>query len=315
MKTLFSSCDCSSSCALFRDTAEGRIAWQLRNMQKHDDVGLTIRRLRGHKKEVLCLGSGDICDGQSFNSVGGVYLLSGSEDATVRVWDMRQSKAVRCIKSFDGMAVTSVSFGRNKTVFAAAGGKISQFDLRTDSVLLTTSAETISICESGEGDEFANGIDQENVDEINQIAIDAKGKVMLCADDTGSITVVQLPNDSSTAQRGDSSCNSFRAHSSICMAVAFRESPPSHVLTGGLDSIINLWNYKQPKGPLFTFDMNKLRNTSSNAAQLVNPPFVNSLATQPRSVLAAAALGNGSVPILDLRSRSLVATLDGQSSG
>lgn len=52
--------------------------------------------LSGHRAPVVCLTS-------SHSNSGGPYLLaSGSEDTTIRVWDIEGQRVVRGIKGFEG---------------------------------------------------------------------------------------------------------------------------------------------------------------------------------------------------------------------
>ena len=59
--------------------------------------------LKGHKDSVLALA----CDNHRASNM----LLSGCEDGTMRLWDLRSGKTSRgFVKAFGGEAVTSVMF-------------------------------------------------------------------------------------------------------------------------------------------------------------------------------------------------------------
>ena len=63
------------------------------------------RQLRGHKKAVLSLDA-------SYEGSGGRNLIvSGSEDSTARIWDVRTNRAVKCVAGcFNNNPVDSVLF-------------------------------------------------------------------------------------------------------------------------------------------------------------------------------------------------------------
>jgi WD40 repeat protein len=95
-------------------------------------------------------------------------LWVGSEDAIVRLWDLRSHKSVRCLtKVFDGAPVTSIAWvaglpgaagagsGTEHSLLVAAGSSVHHFDLRRPEVVLSTSNTTFTF----------------SSDEINQVAV------------------------------------------------------------------------------------------------------------------------------------------------
>ena len=78
-------------------------------------------KIKGHTGAVLCLDNNN--HGGS-SSVGGC-LLSGSEDGTARLWDLRSSpKASTCIVA--GGEVTSVAFGLPSATESSPGDEFSR---------------------------------------------------------------------------------------------------------------------------------------------------------------------------------------------
>lgn len=78
-------------------------------------------QLKGHKASVLCLAHSSEIHAPSQNQVTAACLLSGSEDATARLWDLRTPlRASLCIKALG--EVNSVAFSRNNPPRTCATG-------------------------------------------------------------------------------------------------------------------------------------------------------------------------------------------------
>jgi WD40 repeat protein len=81
----------------------------LSNSERQDCIQMeedNIRKyiLKGHKGSVLCLAHDSISS----------LLLSGSEDETARLWDLRTSKTALCLLA--GGEVTAVAFAPSATL-------------------------------------------------------------------------------------------------------------------------------------------------------------------------------------------------------
>ena len=246
--------------------------------------------LKGHKGTVLCLDT----------AVASPLVVSGAEDGTARVWDLRTCKAVRMLMMpahSDGKtehlsattaasdtAVNSVTFAdrEDQLVAVSAGQRIGWFDLRQSSVLLKAPAHTV----------------QYNQDEINQLVFDrANGRLASC-DDAGEVQVIQMPSrERIRTLKGK--------HTSICSNVQFRPRHPGHVLTGGLDCMLHWWDISRSV-PLCIASCSSapIAASGSNAAQVCNPPFVHSLHAHSSGDLLAAALGDGAVALYSLARNS-----------
>jgi hypothetical protein len=75
----------------------------------HNNPLIKSVRLKGHTAPVLCLDHSSSLNG-SYSSISSCSLLSGAQDGTARLWDLRIARAVLCIKA-EGPDVMSVSFG------------------------------------------------------------------------------------------------------------------------------------------------------------------------------------------------------------
>eukprot|EP00002_Diphylleia_rotans_P032349 TRINITY_DN6789_c0_g1_i2.p1 TRINITY_DN6789_c0_g1~~TRINITY_DN6789_c0_g1_i2.p1 ORF type:complete len:127 (-),score=18.39 TRINITY_DN6789_c0_g1_i2:117-497(-) len=112
--------------------------------------------------EALCGHSGPITSFSAHSN----FLLSGSEDKSVRLWDLRTRKSVRRLSGIDD-EISSVAFNslESQIVYAASGQSLCMYDLRgSDRILINSS--TIQ----------SNG---HHSDDINQVLLP---KVSLCLD-------------------------------------------------------------------------------------------------------------------------------------
>lgn len=233
--------------------------------------------LRGHGGEVLCLaGSGSAAESPNL-------LLSGSDDATARVWDVRTCRAARMLAGAGG-PVAAVSFvpGAPHSVLVGAGTSLLWYDLRKEAVVLRAPRHSL------------RGLAG---DEVSHIAVNAAGTHAAVADDAGGSHVVALADRSVGARL-------LGRHEGPCTWSAFRATRPWEVLTGGTDQRVVLWNFSRGAA---------LAEAAAPAAAgpMVNPPMVYSLAVHPNDGAAAAALGSGHVALYDLHERRWAAVLAG----
>lgn len=243
------------------------------NQQLDVQVGVPVRRLRGHTDSVLCCVSSP----SSPNVVA-----SSSEDGSVCVFDIRTAMCCHRLQCFGGQAVVSVlpAHGYEHLLYAASGSTVYCLDVRQGPTGSPLQAYSF------------------NADEINQVALNFKGTYLAAADDSGAVKVVDIRTHKlfKTLQG---------AHSNICSSVLFNTRRPWEVVTGGLDSKIVKWDFNRGR-PLNVVDLAATAVTSSEGVGgLCNPPFVHALASIEGDVpgeagrLLAAARGDGAIDVFD----------------
>ncbi|RKP35870.1 hypothetical protein BJ085DRAFT_36321 [Dimargaris cristalligena] len=165
-------------------------------------------------------------------------------------------------------------------------GKIYEYDLRQPGIILSEPIHQFSVGE----------------DEINMIDVDRRGKFLAVADDSGEPALYDLVDRRRHPRR-------FRkGHvGNICASVCFQPVAPYDLWTGGMDMqqlqwdssrAILLGRWANPPPPPPSSSSSDATNANANS-QLVNPPFVYSLAVHPKGHQVAAGLGNGAIRVVE----------------
>ena len=273
---------------------------------------------KGHGNSITCV---------DVSSLDERMVLTGSEDSSCRVWDSRSARSVRRLGGvFHGEPVNSACFcaaasteqGSGSTehlVLAASGSTVATFDLRQPAVVLN---EARAIC-------------AHNEDEINQVVVatwaaedrsstHAHTQAFVSVDDSCGGVVVDCDSGEMLARLAG-------AHENLVMATAFlprhagSEDEPL-VVTGACDASIAVWGVRtgqlRQQLHMTAADAEGPRvapggagpttggegGASATGAQLFNPPLVHGLSLSPRGAMLAAALGDSSVAIFDVRRSS-----------
>jgi WD40 repeat protein len=268
-------------------------------------------KLRGHQGSVTCLDhSSSMTDETSLHA----SLLSGSDDGTARLWDLREHlRAAICIKVPSQIAgeevsneVLSVSFGnyvaqsdsvgpessgfsRDFTVYISAGPVVYEYDLRQASSPIITLKDSDMITRAQ--------------DDVNSISRSCGRQGNPChialADDAGHITVLE-------EGKQQPATTLIHDEQALVMSAVFR--PNYHktlqIASGGTDCRVALWDAAKPRRAV---DHVHVQSLSTDVKQVCNPPMINSLAWIPSGKLLAAALGDGSCALFVISNhRSLV---------
>ncbi len=232
-------------------------------------------RLTGHKKSVSCI---------TVNPADNNNLISGSDDRTVRMWDVRNTtnKSTKCIAGCFNSGIESMTFVNEHFLCVASGTSLFSFDVRFDGVLQRTPLSSVV----------------DSFEEINQIVSHPKDSLIAVADDSGAVTTVPV---SSTGVLSDNSSFSrykklSRVHTNIVGSVAFRRPNPSELTSGGFDSV---WDVARGR-PTASVRLEHLADESpegesSCTNQILNPPFVQALEYVCGGRGVVFALGDGSV--------------------
>ncbi len=233
-------------------------------------------------------------------------LLSGSDDGTARIWDIRvsssSSSSSQACCTTEG-PVTAVAWDATDSgCFVATETILSWYDLRMKRVNKVF----------------------ESMDEINQIVscplrfrpLIHKNKkklrhkkkestavlqypTMACADDAGQVTLWSLlehETDSSTSQTNWQHCHTLsHAADTLVLSCALDEQS-KYLVTGTSDCCVRLWSWTT--GQLLSqFSVTTAVQPDQKHSQSYNPPMIHTLTWMPSSQFFVAGCGDGSLAV------------------
>ena len=206
-------------------------------------------------------------------------IASGSDDKSIRLWDTRADRAVKCITQCFDSSVEAVRFSLDdeNALYAASGESLYSFDLRTEGIIIK-SPQMI--------------IDNAGTDDINAIAMESTGSYLAVGDDAGVVTLIDLTKPNPRVIKR------LERHSSLVNAIAFNPIDSRGLVSGGFDYQLCSWNQDLSGDMSCTaIDMSQLGNDKSDEflTKSVNPPFLQCLSYVNHGKAIAVALGDGSV--------------------
>ncbi|EGC34143.1 hypothetical protein DICPUDRAFT_153694 [Dictyostelium purpureum] len=251
------------------------------------------KKLNGHKDTVLsvaCHNKQEICS-------------TGSDDCTVRIWDLKSNKTIKCIgkEAFNDNPINNVCFDDDYLLYCSYDNIILSFDLRQPNIILKQFYKQYKY----------------NNSEINQLNFDSKFQYLGACDDSGQTKIIDLQKDKLAETLS-------KKHLNICSSVVFKPNSKNELITGSMDFSIIHWDFLKskvlhresfnPPIPL-TKNKNKKDNNSNNGDdgdndcsqpattnQMLNPPFVNSIDISNNSKHVSVGLGNGDLIINEISS-------------
>nr|CCA19794.1 conserved hypothetical protein [Albugo laibachii Nc14]CCA24394.1 conserved hypothetical protein [Albugo laibachii Nc14] len=261
---------------------------------------------RGHRDSVNALLVDDVIHPN--------ILVSGSDDGTSRVWDVRSCRTTQCINvrralgvsssdqnvDTEAVAVNSAAFGSKQEPYLlhlAVANKILSFDLRNSSLIL---------------DSLSREILQANHEEVNAIHVHPGRRLNFLAapDDSGMIKIYDLEQQRlfKTLQY---------QHTNICTAAVFRPNSPWDLVSCGMDGFLLFWDFCRGRlkykidlqagmHQLAESDAETPTTLDTKSSQMFNPPLVYSIAFTSNGKAFAAGLGDGSVVIVDFNARRIL---------
>lgn len=249
--------------------------------------------LSGHKGNVNCLHTLDN------------LLYSGSDDKTVRIWDIRTGKTEKCFTSCFGEPVDSICTANNNEFYVACGNQVFSFDLRNYEANQVIIKSPSSVVCNLEGDDNS----------INSMNINSAGSMLAVSDDSYKIGVYSINTENSSGADVGQCCyrqeymlDDSNIHSSMISSLMF---PTKHMkqssiclISGGFDGVLSLWDIGKNhviRANVLNFNTATVANgggvQSTNSNQIVNPPYIHQLEPILHTGVACA-IGDGSIGIV-----------------
>lgn len=239
--------------------------------------------LNGHKKSVTCLDMS-----QFDNNI----FCSGSEDMTLRLWDIRTMRAQKCYLScFEGESIETVVFSKSNPhfIYACSGRYLYTFDVRTEGILLRKPSSKLQALDEETG-------------EIQAAAMHPKGEYIAVGDDNGVVTILPLDGDipSLMSSGGRRSKSLSKYHKNIIGSIAIRSNAAgSEIISGGFDCSLCTWE-KDSARPQVSYNYSTaveeaLSTNPTDRSNILNPPFVQALDFGMEGRVVVSAVGNGAV--------------------
>ncbi|KAI0705861.1 WD40-repeat-containing domain protein [Cytidiella melzeri] len=198
------------------------------------------------------------------------HLAVGSDDGTVRFYELPSPKVVKAIRGLE-CDVASIAWTKKDTggqgpheVWIGSGPTVHIFRLDSSKLIMGKEAAYSNL-----------SLGQDKEDVLNGLSISDNQKHLAFSTDAGTVGVVDLP-----------SCQIMRmkaSHTLICSSVKFIPDRPSEIVSGGYDSALIHFDFKQ--GSLSSrFDIAAAPPTSGVS---LSPPFILSLSVSSTGLVAA----------------------------
>uniref|UniRef100_I1KSF8 Anaphase-promoting complex subunit 4 WD40 domain-containing protein n=1 Tax=Glycine max TaxID=3847 RepID=I1KSF8_SOYBN len=248
---------------------------------------LKPRRLKGHDDSTTC------CIASRERSH---LIVTSGDDGRVCWFDLRCPDVPQLVMDVSVEPVSSFCFksGMEDMIYVSSGKEIKCFDVRLAAAQWKP-LENYNY----------------NKEEINKVVCNSKSSFVAAADDNGEVKIIDI--------RQQCLYKTLRAgHTSICSTVEFLPWRSWEVISGGLDSMLMLWDFSKGR-PYKVVDFATFDVSSGIAGRCVNPAFVHAIAVPEVDMLdkldkiCAAARGDGAIDVINIETE-MAATKSKSSS-
>ncbi|THU85646.1 WD40 repeat-like protein [Dendrothele bispora CBS 962.96] len=202
-----------------------------------------------------------------------VHLFAGSDDGTLRLYDLSSFKVLRAVRGLGGEVTSIVCVKRPaseyRDVWLACGRKAFHFKMETSTMIMSSSDALSTLQPLG---------DEEDV--LNELALDSSKKFLAFSADSGNVGVVDLSSMTISMMK--------TKHENICACVKFIPQRPSELVSGGYDENILHFDFQQRT----TLSNLKIPQADSVGGMSFSPPFIMCTAISSCGLFAAGT-GDG----------------------
>jgi WD40 repeat protein len=269
---------------------------------KEPSIEIT-RQLKGHTDAINSL------DVQTFSSTA--LLLSGSEDGTARIWDIRSSESSTgtsqaCCTAQGPVTAVAWDTHDDTAYFIATEKVLSWYDLRMQrSIQIFESMDEINqiIVASPSCNRLSLERKQKKHNKKNKKAGAVDTNIiptMACADDTGQVNLWRHRNRPGNIIADDSGtipsfqqCQLLQHNADTLVLSCALDEHDKYFVTGTSDCCVRIWSWTT--GQLLS--QSNVIAMQQEQSQLCNPPMIHSLTRMPSFPCFVAGCGDGSLAI------------------
>ncbi|KAJ3850747.1 WD40-repeat-containing domain protein [Lentinula lateritia] len=195
------------------------------------------------------------------------HLFAGSDDGTLRVYDLSSFKVLKAVRGLKNEVSSIACFKRSGSEFrdawVACGNQIFLFKMDTSSMIATAEDAILSL----------KLTEDNNV--LNEIALDPTKKHLAFSTDSGVVGVVDLTSLSVVKMK--------EQHTSVCACVKFVPDRPREIVSAGYDETFLHFDFREGT----TLSQQKISFSQNTEGVSLSPPFILSTAFSSTGILAA----------------------------
>ncbi|KAJ3509300.1 hypothetical protein NLJ89_g5297 [Agrocybe chaxingu] len=196
------------------------------------------------------------------------HLFAGSDDGSLRVYDLSSFKVLKAIRGL-GSEVSSVvcmkrAGSEMRDAWVAHGRKISKFQLESPKMIQNPEDALITI-----------DVADTDADVLNELALNMNKSHLAFTLDSGYVGVIDLSTNAVTRME--------IKHESVCGSVKFVPDRPRELVSGGYDTVLLHHDFFQGK----VLSRRQMDPYSVEGGMALSPPFVMSMAMSCSGVIAA----------------------------
>ncbi|KAH7873580.1 WD40-repeat-containing domain protein [Lentinula edodes] len=195
------------------------------------------------------------------------HLFAGSDDGTLRVYDLSSFKVLKAVRGLKNEVSSIACFKRSGSEFrdawVACGNQIFLFKMDMSSMIATAEDAILSLRLT------------EDDDVLNEIDLDPTKKHLAFSTDSGVVGVVDLTSLLVAKMK--------EQHTSVCACVKFVPDRPKEIVSAGYDETFLHFEFRE--GAILS--QQKISFSQNTEGVSLSPPFILSTAFSSTGILAA----------------------------
>ncbi|KAH9005105.1 WD40-repeat-containing domain protein [Lactarius hatsudake] len=195
-------------------------------------------------------------------------LILGSDDGSIRLYRLPDTRVVKAIRGLgsevSSIAVMAPRSGGFGDLWVACGSSVKLFNLNTRELIQSSKNALVTV-----------QLGDNKGDAVNGISVSENQKSLAFTLDSGVVGVVDLLTNSVRRMKTQ--------HTSICATASFIPDRPSEVVSGGYDSALLHFDFRQST----LLSRREFASLPQTSAVSLSPPFVLCLSVSSTGTVAA----------------------------